>query len=328
MQKKEKLYLEGMYCAECKYVIAMVLQNTTGIIKAEVSYANAYADITYEDSMIDINTIIQEVEKTGYSATVDRKEVLKRQAFSVLLIAILTFLFVKVFHHSMAPTIQEGMSYAFIFLIGLSTSFHCVGMCGGIMLSQTAVPDKQIINNKIKAIYPTAAYNAGRVTAYTLVGALAGAFGSVITIKASVKGNIFIVIGALMAIRALQMMHIIPRFEKTPFTLPQSCALPKNIRDRFVAKPLIIGLLTGLMPCGSLQSMQLYALGTGSLLRGAAVMFVFSAGTVPLMLILGGVSTFASKKFQKRMVRISGILIAAFSILLILKGIKVVAMTM
>ncbi|MBP5623054.1 MAG: sulfite exporter TauE/SafE family protein, partial [Thermoguttaceae bacterium] len=50
---------------------------------------------------------------------------------------------------------------------------------------------------------------------------------------------------------------------------------------------LVIGLLNGLMPCSPLQSMQIYALSTGSIIRGALSMLLFSLGTVPLMLGLG-----------------------------------------
>jgi sulfite exporter TauE/SafE len=44
--------------------------------------------------------------------------------------------------------------------------------------------------------------------------------------------------------------------------------------------PLYVGLLNGLMPCGPLQAMQLYALSTGDPVKGALSMLVFSLGTV------------------------------------------------
>jgi len=40
-------------------------------------------------------------------------------------------------------------------------------------------------------------------------------------------------------------------------------------------------MLNGILPCGPLQTMQLYALGTGSAFKGAASMFIFALGTVP-----------------------------------------------
>ena len=60
--------------------------------------------------------------------------------------------------------------------------------------------------------------------------------------------------------------------------------------------PFYIGLLNGLMPCGPLQAMQIYALGTGSFVMGAASMFFFSVGTVPLMFGFGVLSSILSKK--------------------------------
>lgn len=323
MHAEVKLYLDGMYCGECKNIIAAALQNTSGIINADVSYARSCADITYDDEITDIEKVKRAIERAGYSATENRKNVCACQFISLLLIAVLVFLFREIFSHGMMPSVRVSMSYGFIFIIGLTTSFHCIGMCGGIMLSQTAVPDNLILDSKARVIVPAASYNAGRIISYTLVGAIVGAVGSVISVKASAKSMIFIIIGVLMVLIAFQMMHIIPRFEKMSFSLPQSCQLPQNTRKKFATKPLIIGLLTGLMPCGALQSMQLYALSTGSAVSGAAVMFFFSIGTVPLLLLLGGLSTLASKKFQKYMVRISGILIATFSILLIWNGIGI-----
>lgn len=320
MHAQARIYLDGMYCRECKDVIALALRNKNGIIHADVSYAKAVADIAYDDTMTDVKQIIETVEKTGYSATENRKVIWKRQIITLVLIAVLVLVFQRLFKHGMGPAMEESMSYGLIFMIGLTTSFHCIGMCGGIMLSQTAVPNNRIMENKTALFVPAAAYNAGRIIAYTLVGAAVGAIGAIISVKASVKGGIFLVIGVLMALKALQMVQIIPRFEKTPFQLPQSCELPRNIRGKYASKPLIIGLLTGLMPCGQLQAMQLYALGTGSFLGGAATMFLFSLGTVPLMLLLGGISTYASKKFHRYMLKISGITISALSILMLLKG--------
>lgn len=39
--------------------------------------------------------------------------------------------------------------------------------------------------------------------------------------------------------------------------------------------PFLIGLLNGLMPCGPLQTMQVYALSTGSPIKGTISMFLF-----------------------------------------------------
>jgi plastocyanin domain-containing protein len=55
--------------------------------------------------------------------------------------------------------------------------------------------------------------------------------------------------------------------------------------------------------------MQLYALGTGSVLAGAFSMFLFSLGTVPLLLAFGAAASLLPRKFMPIMIRASAILV-------------------
>jgi len=80
--------------------------------------------------------------------------------------------------------------------------------------------------------------------------------------------------------------------------------------------PFLVGMLNGLMPCGPLQTMQLYALGTGSAAAGALSMFIFSLGTVPLMLVFGAISGFLSKGYTKQLLKFSGFLVIILGIIM------------
>jgi sulfite exporter TauE/SafE len=86
--------------------------------------------------------------------------------------------------------------------------------------------------------------------------------------------------------------------------------------------PLVVGLLNGLMPCGPLQSMQLYALSTGSALWGALSMFLFSTGTVPLMFGLGALSSLLSKKFTGKMMKVSAYLVVILGVFMFTSGLS------
>jgi plastocyanin domain-containing protein len=66
--------------------------------------------------------------------------------------------------------------------------------------------------------------------------------------------------------------------------------------------------------------MQVYALGTGSLLAGALSMFLFSLGTVPLMLGFGLVSSLLSAKFNARMLKASGVLVLVLGLVMFTRG--------
>ncbi|MDR2095350.1 MAG: sulfite exporter TauE/SafE family protein, partial [Treponema sp.] len=84
--------------------------------------------------------------------------------------------------------------------------------------------------------------------------------------------------------------------------------------------PLVIGLLNGLMPCGPLQAMQLYALSTGSPVAGGISMFLFSLGTVPLMFGIGALSSLLSKKFTLRVMRIGAVLVTVLGMTMFTNG--------
>jgi len=79
--------------------------------------------------------------------------------------------------------------------------------------------------------------------------------------------------------------------------------------------PLLVGLLNGFMPCGPLQAMQLYALGTGSFIAGATSMFMFSWGRFLLCLAWGN-KLIAGGKFTQKMMRISAVLVIVLGVVM------------
>jgi Uncharacterized protein conserved in bacteria len=101
-------------------------------------------------------------------------------------------------------------------------------------------------------------------------------------------------------------------FRKFNIKLPWSSCKIKNKPKA----PFLVGILNGLMPCGPLQTMQLYALGTGSAMAGAISMFLFSLGTVPLMLVFGAISGLLSKGYTKQLLKFSGILVVVLGLIM------------
>ena len=103
--------------------------------------------------------------------------------------------------------------------------------------------------------------------------------------------------------------------------------MPKQF-GRFVSekkgsnRPFFVGLANGLMPCGPLQAMQLYALATGSLFRGAFAMFLFSLGTVPLMFLLGVFSSIISKKSAGKIVKFGAVLVVVLGVSMLNNGLN------
>ncbi len=214
----------------------------------------------------------------------------------------------------------SGATYFVLFIVGVLTSIHCVGMCGGIMLSQSINKDSK---SKFDSIKPALLYNAGRVLAYTVIGGIVGALGSVLSLSLPAKAGLQIFAGVFMIIMGLNMSGY-SLFRKFNIKLPRpACSVKRKPKT-----PFLVGFLNGLMPCGPLQTMQLYALGTGSAFNGALSMLIFSLGTVPLMLTFGALSGLITKGYTKTLLKFSGILVVVLGIVMGSRGLALAGVNM
>ena len=242
------------------------------------------------------------------------------------------------------PVAEAGMGLGMLFVIGLLTSVHCVAMCGGINLSQCArIPtgtgkrtsvDPMSMNSKLpdarektggnwqSVLRPGFLYHAGRVISYTVIGGLVGALGSVISFSGPAKGAVQLAAGVFMVIMGLNMLNLFPWLRRFNPRLPRFFAAKVNAGKASSKSPLYVGLLNGLMPCGPLQAMQLYALSTGSAIQGALAMLMFSLGTVPLMFGLSVVSTWLTGRSRGRLLKASAVLVALLGIFMFSSGLS------
>jgi sulfite exporter TauE/SafE len=218
------------------------------------------------------------------------------------------------------PQVNQNMGYGILFVVGLLTSLHCIAMCGGINLSQcVSYKFEEDDKGRFSKLKPSLMYNGGRVLSYTVIGGIVGAIGSVVSFSGTAKGIVAIVAGIFMVIMGLNMLNIFPVLRKL------NPRMPKIFGNRIHNNngkhgPFYVGILNGFMPCGPLQAMQIYALGTGSFLMGAASMFFFSIGTVPLMFGFGAVSALLSRKFNHKMMRVSAILVIILGVVMAGRG--------
>lgn len=325
------LIIEGMTCVSCENRIQKKLLSTAGIISAKVSYVEGKATISYDEEIISFGQIETIIEELDYYV---KKQILKENEKSkfdpinmIGVIAILTALYMLMNHFNglgifnAFPIAKEGMGYGMLFVIGVLTSVHCVAMCGGICLSQcvpkTNENEKQ--KSKLATLRPSLLYNAGRVVSYTVFGGVVGAIGSVVSFSGTLKGIVQIVAGIFMVIMGLNMLGIFPWLRKLNPRMPRIFADKINSGKKS-NHAFYIGLLNGLMPCGPLQAMQLYALSTGSPVKGAIAMFLFSIGTVPLMFGFGVLSSYLNKKFTKKMMTVSAALVVLLGVSMFSNG--------
>jgi len=302
--RKEKIKVYEMTCTSCENRVERAVKKLDGVINAKANYSGQFAEIEYNDELCNQSKIKAAIKNAGYS-TQSSNDYKFMGIF--IIVAAVVLLGLKTSGFDMDAKLVNA-SYAVLFVVGLLTSLHCVGMCGGIMLSQSLSKES---TNKIEAIIPAALYNLGRVISYTILGGIVGALGSVFSFSITAKAAMQVFAGAFMIIMGFNMAGF-SAFRKFHIKLPHAACKVKNNSG----SPFIVGLLNGLMPCGPLQTMQLFALGTGSATKGALSMFMFSIGTVPLMLTFGALSGLLSKGYTKKILKFSGVLIIVLGLIM------------
>lgn len=338
MKNEQKLrYLEvsDMTCRACEEKVERGLRQIKGVVKVRADRHKALVTITYIEDTVHWSEIEKRLKSLGYTPLPSEglhphhgPSKPPQWLSGIALILLILWLLNQLAIMGNLPELPPSASFGMIFVIGLMTSLHCVAMCGGIGLSQylqhrSSQGTVQISTSRKAVLLPSLLYNSGRVLSYTLIGGLAGAAGQVIGLDDRAKGLITLGAGVFMILMGLSLSGAMPWIGKLIPRLPAFNLNSKDPKsDAFPRSPFLVGLLNGLMPCGPLQTMQLYALGTGSFTGGALSMLAFSLGTVPLMFGLGWISTFFSKKSTQHALTVSALLVVVLGVSMTSRGLS------
>jgi len=312
-----------MHCPHCETAILQAVRDMKGIENPRADYRAGTLSALWDDTMLPETVLRDHIAEAGYTLAGQRKAmpVGKRLLPLLAVLAMLTALLALVALSplrgflSRFPIAKAGMGLGALFMVGLLTSLHCVAMCGGINLAQSAASAQA--GRRVSA--SNIQYNLGRLVSYTIVGGVVGAVGSVFKLSNAAQAGTQLVAAIFMVLMALNLLDIGGLRSVVP-------TLPVKLRSKLIGKDshssLYIGLLNGLMPCGPLQAMQLYALSTGSWHMGALSMFCFCLGTVPLMLGFGLVSGKLNKRFARPMRVASGTLVLLMGMAMLSNGLN------
>ncbi len=307
--------ISGMHCPRCETAVIKAVSSLPGIREAHADWRQGTLTAVWDRKATPEEMLVRCVSEAGYTLERGNRKYRRTiRVLTILTVAAAVFVILELTPLramlSMFPTARAGMGFAALFVLGLTTSLHCVGMCGGINLAQSAGAAKAGRKN-------TAAncqYNLGRICSYTVIGGLVGALGSVFGLSTAAQAGIQIFAAVFMLLMAMNLLD----------AGNLSLVLSGKLRDRLAGKgkpsSFWIGLINGLMPCGPLQAMQLYALSTGSWWVGALSMLVFSLGTVPLMLGFGWIGGYLNRRFAGPVRRISGAIVLIMGVAMLANG--------
>ncbi|MHC3993427.1 sulfite exporter TauE/SafE family protein [Thiomicrolovo sp. ZZH C-3] len=212
---------------------------------------------------------------------------------------------------------MTGIEWTAIITFALLGSIgHCIGMCGGFIVTYTTAKIKPRFSRTRSAFYHFL-YNIGRVTTYTLFGALFGYFGSFWDVSPLARSIMYAVAGVMMVLMGLSFagkLKFLTSIEvpitnyswfKRVFTAQLTSATPMSF--------YILGVLNGLFPCGLVYTMLVTATTTQSALYGAAVMAIFGLFTIPTLFSFAYVvGIFSQTKFRSVMIQLAAVTVIAF----------------
>ena len=215
-------------------------------------------------------------------------------------------------------------------LVGFFGGVHCVGMCGGIVGALTLGLPEHLRNRPAGAWPFHIAYNLGRITSYTLAGALAGGLGAGLLQLTELRQAQLV----LQVIAALFMLALglylggwwagLVRVERLGGHLWRRLE-PLGRRLLPVASPpqaFALGLVWGWLPCGLVYSVLIWSLAAGSAREGAQLMLAFGLGTLPNLLLMGALAaqlgSFVRQPWPRR---VAGGLVLAFGLVLLARAV-------
>lgn len=210
-----------------------------------------------------------------------------------------------------------------IFTIALLTSFgHCIGMCGGIVISYTRL----LISYNLYVKYiGHFVYGLGRITTYCIIGGISAYIGSLLSFNQLMSKVIFILAGLFMILVGIGLLipRLLSYIEINLYNIPiLRSVFIKFLKSNKLWCVYFIGIFNGILPCGIVYFFALNASLQHNIIDGILIMFIFGIATLIPMVLFGMFSSlFDFVKYRKIIINISSILIILFGINTIVTGI-------
>lgn len=229
------------------------------------------------------------------------------------------------------------------FVTGITTGgLSCLAVQGGLLASSLAHQIEQDYveqvvqgkgNKRSKVQTPVRSNSAlpiflflvAKLVAYTLLGALLGLLGSYLTLSPMTRAFLMIAIGIFMVGNALRMFNVHPIFRYFSIEPPKFITryIRRTAKGTDTFTPLFLGALTVFIPCGVTQAMMATALGTGSVMMGAALMFAFTLGTSPVFFIVAYLTTELGARLEKMFMRFVAVIVLILGLVTMNGGLNV-----
>lgn len=203
-------------------------------------------------------------------------------------------------------------------LLGLISSFHCIGMCGPIAMM---LPVDR--NNSAKKVTQIIMYHLGRISAYATIGLIFGLIGKGFFLAGMQQQlSVFIGLAMIVVIVLPQQLFAQYNFSKPVFRLISKIKtiLGSQFKNKTYASLYTIGLLNGFLPCGMVYLALFGAMAMQSASLGVLYMILFGLGTVPMMSTVVYLNVFLTVPIRNKIQKAIPYVGVVIGILFILRG--------
>lgn len=224
----------------------------------------------------------------------------------------------------------QEFSLAALFILGLFSTLHCIGMCGGVVGALSFSLSPEVREKPARLFQFLAAYNLGRISSYALGGFIVGAIGmSLIGLIGRENAQLIarVLTASMMVLVGLYVAGWLPQMAKLDQLGSRLWRVIQPLGKRFlpvehVPQAFAYGAVWGWLPCGLVYSALLLAALGGSAIQGGLGMLAFGLGTLPAMLATGFFSHSLTRWLQNKRIRylFGGILIALGVMTLMMPG--------
>jgi len=219
-----------------------------------------------------------------------------------------------------------------IFVTGLFVGgLSCIAVQGGLLTAMLAQREQEHLEEKAKngKLLPIISFLFAKLLAYTLLGGVLGWLGSHLQLSIQAQNVLQTAVVIFMLGTACNLLHIHPLFRYfviqpprflTRFIHQQSKSTQFTKASRVendIFAPALLGTLTIFIPCGTTQAIMALAVATGNPFMGAAMLFTFVLGTIPVFFTLGYFTMRLGDLLKARFMKVAAgllILLALFNL--------------
>ena len=202
-------------------------------------------------------------------------------------------------------------------------------MCGGIVLAYSTIKIEPQ-SSKVSKSLAHLLYSFGRVFTYSILGAVFGFLGGVVTFNNTANGILLLLAGFAMVLAGLSLMGRLKFLTIIEHSFSSSAFYKSAFKSILNSKSnisfFILGMLNGLLPCGFVYFFAITAASTADPFYGALVMAVFGLSTIPAMFSLGFLTTLGTAtSFRNMMMSLSAFAVILYGAYTIYNGYDYIA---